>query len=67
VAAGEVEPLQEPPLTTKHHVGLELEDHRHDLPNDTQRFSVGLKDDRKLQRAKLIAGVLSDPIPRLTG
>ena len=37
-----------------------LEDHRHDLPHDAERFSVGLEDDRKLQRAKLIAGVLSE-------
>jgi hypothetical protein len=60
VAAGEVEPLQEAPLTPKHYVGLELEDHRRDLPHDAERFGVGLEDDRRLQRAKLIAGVLSE-------
>jgi hypothetical protein len=60
VAAGEVEPRQEAPLTPNHHVGLELEDHLHDLPHDAERLAVGLEDDRKLQRAKLIAGVLSE-------
>jgi hypothetical protein len=37
---------------------LELEDH--ELPNDTERFGLGLEDDRKLQRAKLIAGALPE-------
>ena len=60
VAAREVEPCQEAPLTPNHHVGLELEDHLHDLPHDAERLAVGLEDDRKLQRAKLIAGVLSE-------
>jgi hypothetical protein len=60
VVAGEVEPLQEPALTPKHHVGLELEDHRHNLPHEAERFAVGFEGDRKLQRAKLFAGVLSE-------
>ncbi len=60
VTAGDAESLQEGPRTPKHHIALELEDSQHDLPHDAERFGVGLEDDRKLQRAKLIAGVLSE-------
>jgi hypothetical protein len=60
VAAGEVEPLREAPFMPKRHAGWELEDYRHELPHDAERFGAGLEDDRKLQRAKLIAGVLSE-------
>jgi hypothetical protein len=59
VTAGEAESLQEAPRTVKH-LALEFEDHRLDLPHGAERFSVGLEDDRKLQRSKLIAGVLSE-------
>ena len=31
-----------------------------ELPHDVERFAVGLEDDRKLHRARLIAGVLSE-------
>lgn len=58
VAAREVDGRREAPVTPKYDVGLELEDH--ELPNDTERFGLGLEDDRKLQRAKLIAGALSE-------
>jgi hypothetical protein len=60
VTVGEVESLQQAPLTSKQNVGLEREDHRHDLPHDAERFGVGFQDDRKLQWPKLIAGVLSE-------
>lgn len=60
VAAGEVKPFQEAPFMPKRHAGGELEDYRHELPHDAEWFGVGLEDDRKLQRAKLIAGVLSE-------
>jgi hypothetical protein len=60
VTAGEAESLQEAPRPPKHHVALEFEDHRLDLPHGAELFSAGLGDDRKLQRAKLIAGVLSE-------
>jgi hypothetical protein len=37
-----------------------VEDYPHDLPRDAERVGAGLEDDRKLQRAKLVAGVLSE-------
>jgi hypothetical protein len=60
VTAGDAESLKEAPRTPKHHIALELDDYQHDLPHDAERFGVGLEDDRKLQRVKLIAGVLSE-------
>lgn len=37
----------------------ELEGKRPDLPEDAELFGLGLEDDSKLGRAKLVAGVLS--------
>jgi hypothetical protein len=37
----------------------ELERRRSDLPEDAELYGLGLEDDSKLGRAKLIAGVLS--------
>ena len=36
-----------------------LEDKRSDLPEDAELYGLGLEDDTKLGRAKLIAGVVS--------
>ncbi len=38
----------------------QLENYRYELPRDAERFGAGLEDDRKFQRVKLIAGVLSE-------
>ncbi|HEX6405511.1 MAG TPA: hypothetical protein VF003_20495 [Pseudonocardiaceae bacterium] len=38
---------------------LELEGKHSDLPEDAELYGLGLEDDSKLGRAKLIAGVLS--------
>jgi hypothetical protein len=40
VTTGEAESLQEAPRTPKHHVALEFEDHRHDLPHDVVTWRV---------------------------
>lgn len=40
--------------------GAEIEDQHPEFPHDANRFAVGLEDDRKLHRAWLIAGVLSE-------
>jgi len=37
----------------------ELESKRSDLPEDAELYGLGLEDDSKLGRAKLIAGVVS--------
>lgn len=46
--------------TEKRYAGWELEDQHPEFPRDAERFAVGLEDDRKLHRAWLIAGVLSE-------
>ena len=40
--------------------GGELQDKHPEFPHDAERFALGLEDDRKLHRAWLIAGVLSE-------
>jgi hypothetical protein len=42
------------------YAGWKLEDQHPEFPHDAERFAVGLEDDRKLHRAWLIAGVLSE-------
>jgi hypothetical protein len=46
--------------TEKLYAGWELEDQPPEFPPDAERFTMGLEDDRKLHRALLIAGVLSE-------
>jgi hypothetical protein len=46
--------------TEERYAGWELEDQHPEFPHDTERFAAGLEDDRKLHRAWLIAGALSE-------
>jgi hypothetical protein len=46
--------------TEERSAGWEHEDQHPSFPHDAERFAVGLEDDRKLYRASLIAGVLSE-------
>lgn len=46
--------------TEEHFAGSERGDQRRPFPHDAERFAGGLEDDRKLHRAGLIAGVLSE-------
>ncbi|HET9256245.1 MAG TPA: hypothetical protein VFO16_13745 [Pseudonocardiaceae bacterium] len=42
------------------HSGGEPEHQHPEFPRDAERFAAGLEDDRKLHRAWLIAGVISE-------
>ena len=46
--------------TEKRYAGWKLEDQHPEFPRDAERFAVGFEDSRKLHRAWLIAGVLSE-------
>jgi len=46
--------------TEERYAGWELEGQHPEFPRDAEWFAMGLEDDRKLRRAWLIAGVLSE-------
>jgi hypothetical protein len=48
------------PAPEERYGGAAIEDQHPEFPHNANRFAVGLEDDRKLHRAWLVAGVLSE-------